>query len=88
MGLGFGPTPFRAGNNGTGTATLYGGTGAPIPLVVTIPQAANAGTAGPVTGMIFNTLASNASAFNVQAGKPANFMFCSEDGVISGWNRA
>src|ERR1700675_561026 len=54
-GNGFGPTPFWVGNNGTGTATLYGGTGAVIPLVVTIPQAGNAGTAVPVTGVIFNT---------------------------------
>jgi uncharacterized protein (TIGR03118 family) len=87
-GVGFGPTPFWAGNNGTGTATLYGGTGASIPLVVTIPQAGNAGTAGPVTGVIFNTFASNENAFDVQPGKPALFMFCSEDGVISGWNQA
>ena len=87
-GVGFGPSPFWAGNNGTGTATLYGGTGASIPLVVTIPQAGNAGTAGPVTGVIFNTFASNANAFVVQPGKPALFMFCSEDGVISGWNEA
>src|SRR5579863_4612160 len=87
-GVGFGPTPFWAGNNGTGTATLYGGTGAAIPLVVTIPQAGNAGTAGPVTGVIFNTFASNANAFDVQPGKPALFMFCSEDGVISGWNES
>jgi uncharacterized protein (TIGR03118 family) len=85
-GKGFGATPFWVGNNGTGTATLYDGTGAPIPLVVTIPQAGNAGTAGPVTGVIFNAFASNANAFDVQAGKSANFIFCSEDGVISGWN--
>ena len=51
-GKGFGPTPFWVGNNGTGTATLYGGTGAAIPLIVTIPQAGNAGTAGPVTGVV------------------------------------
>jgi uncharacterized protein (TIGR03118 family) len=86
-GIGFGPTPFWAGNNGTGTATLYSGAGATIPLVVTIPQAANAGTAGPVTGVIFNSFASNANAFDVQPGKPALFIFCSEDGVISGWNQ-
>src|SRR5271170_1161314 len=86
-GIGFGPTPFWVGNNGAGTATLYGGAGAAIPLVVTIPQAANAGTDGPVTGVIFNTFASNANAFDVQAGKPALFIFCSEDGVISGWNQ-
>src|SRR5271156_1087315 len=58
-GVGFGPTPFWVGNNGTGTATLYGGTGAAIPLVVTIPQAANAGMAGPVTGVILNPFTSN-----------------------------
>jgi uncharacterized protein (TIGR03118 family) len=86
-GIGFGPTPFWAGNNGTGTATLYSGAGATIPLVVTIPQAGNAGAAGPVTGVIFNSFASNANAFDVQAGKPALFIFCSEDGVISGWNQ-
>src|SRR6202050_5891858 len=66
-GVGFGATPFWAGNNGTGTATLYGGSGAAIPLVVTIPQAGNAGTAGPVNGGIFNPFASNANAFDVQA---------------------
>lgn len=87
-GNGFGASPFWVGNNGTSTATLYGGTGAAIPLVVTIPQAGNAGTAGPVTGVIFNTFGSNANAFDVQAGKPALFIFCSEDGVISGWNQA
>jgi uncharacterized protein (TIGR03118 family) len=87
-GVGFGPTPFWAGNNGSGTATLYTGTGATIPLVVTIPPAGNVGTAGPITGVIFNPFASNASVFDVQAGKSSLFMFCSEDGVISGWNEA
>jgi uncharacterized protein (TIGR03118 family) len=85
-GNGFGASPFWIGNNGTGTSTLYTGTGAVIPLVVTIPQAGNAGTAGSVTGVIFDIFASNANAFNVQAGKPSDFIFCSEDGVISGWN--
>jgi uncharacterized protein (TIGR03118 family) len=85
-GKGFGATPFWVGNNGSGAATLYSGTGTASPLVVTIPQAGNAGTSGPVTGVIFNTFASNANAFDVQPGKPANFIFCAEDGVISGWN--
>jgi uncharacterized protein (TIGR03118 family) len=85
-GTGFGATPFWVGNNGTGTATLYGGTGAAIALVVTVPQAADAGTAGPVTGVIFNPSTSNKSAFDVQPGIPALFIFCSEDGVISGWS--
>jgi hypothetical protein len=87
-GVGFGSTPFWSGNSGTGTATLYDGTGALIPLVVTIPQAGNAGTAGPITGVIFNPFASNPNAFDVQARKPALFIFCSKDGVISGWNQS
>ncbi len=67
-GLGFGPTPFWVGNYGTGTATLYDGSGALIPLVVYIPQAGDAGTTGPVTGVIFNAFASNSNALNLQAG--------------------
>jgi uncharacterized protein (TIGR03118 family) len=87
-GVGFGATPFWVGNNGAGNATLYGGAGAVIPLVVTIPQAGNAGTAGSVTGVIYNPFTSNPNAFDVQTGKPSLFLFCSEDGVISGWNQA
>ena len=87
-GNGFGATPFWVGNNGTGTSTLYDGTGAITNLVVTIPQAGNAGHAGPVTGVIFNPFGSNTAAFTVSAGRPSTFIFCSEDGVISGWNGA
>jgi uncharacterized protein (TIGR03118 family) len=87
-GMGFGATPFWVGNNGSGTATLYNGAGVVVPLKVTIPQAGNAGTAGPVTGVIYNPFTSSSSAFDVQAGNPALFLFCSEDGVISGWNQA
>jgi len=57
-----------------------------VPLVVNIPQAGGAGTTGPVTGVLFNPFSSNASAFQVAPGKSPMFMFCSEDGVISGWN--
>jgi uncharacterized protein (TIGR03118 family) len=85
-GNGFGATPFWIGNNGTGTSTLYDGTGAKTALTVTIPQAGGTGHKGPVTGVIFNAFASNTSAFTVAAAKPANFIFCSTDGVISGWN--
>ena len=78
--------PFWIGNNGTGTSTLYDGSGNAIPLIVKIPAAGGAATPGPVTGVIFNSFGSNTAAFNVAAGKPAVFLFCSEDGVISGWN--
>jgi uncharacterized protein (TIGR03118 family) len=85
-GNGFGATPFWIGNNGTGTSTLYDGTGAASALVVTIPNAGGAGNAGPVTGVIFNSFGSNTSAFTVAAGKPSNFIFCTEEGVVAGWN--
>ena len=38
-GNGFGASPFWIGNNGTGTSTLYDGTGAAVALVVGIPAA-------------------------------------------------
>src|ERR1035438_5236684 len=41
---------------------------------------------GPVTGVIFNTFSSNTSEFAVVTGKPASFIFCSADGLITGWN--
>jgi len=81
-GNGFGSTPFWTGNNGSGTATLYDGYGKKANLTVAIPGAAGAATGGAVTGVIFSA---SAGAFNV-SGKPSSFLFCSEDGVISGWN--
>ena len=85
-GNGFGASPFWIGNNGSGTSTLYDGTGAALALVVNVPSAGNVPTGGPVTGVIFNSFSSNTAVFDLAAGKPASFLFCSEDGVISGWN--
>jgi hypothetical protein len=41
-------TPFWIANEGTGTSTLYDGVGDMIPLVVKIPAAGGASTAGKV----------------------------------------
>src|SRR5512137_251259 len=79
-GISFGPTtPFWVANNGTGTSTLYRGTGAPQSLVVTIPAAPGspAGTTGTPTGTVFNGTSSNFLG--------DRFLFASEDGVITGW---
>ena len=81
-------SPFWIGDNGTGLSTLYDGYGVASSTVVSIPAAGGATTPGPVTGVIFNGFGSNTAAFNVAAGKPASFLFCSEDGIISGWARA
>ena len=85
-GNGFGSTPFWTGNNRSGTSTLYDGYGTASTIVVNIPAAGGANSGGPVTGVIFNSFSSNTAVFNVQSGKPASFLFCSEDGIISGWN--
>ena len=80
-GNGFANQPFWIGNNGTGTSTLYDGYGNKVALTVSIP-AAGGGTGGPVTGVV----PSAAAAAFASAGKNSSFMFCSEDGIISGWN--
>src|SRR5277367_6050091 len=74
-------SPFWIGNNGTGASTLYGTTGAPVALVVTIPT-----TSGPTGGAVSGTIANTTTSFPVAAGKPASFIFCTEDGTVSGWN--
>jgi len=81
-GNGFtGSSPFWIGNNGTGTSTLYDGTGTAVALIVKIPSPS--GGKGAVTGVLANT---NSTAFNVATGKAASFIFCTEDGTIAGWN--
>jgi uncharacterized protein (TIGR03118 family) len=75
-------SPFWIGDNGTGVSTLYDGTGTATALVVEIP-AAGGGANGPVSGVIVNSVT---TAFLLAPGKQSQFMFCSEDGVISGWN--
>jgi uncharacterized protein (TIGR03118 family) len=85
-GNGFGAGPFWLGDNRSGVSTLYDGTGTATALVVNIPAAGGGVTGGPVTGVIANTFSSNAAVLDVASGKPASFLFCSEDGIISGWN--
>ncbi|HTS34391.1 MAG TPA: TIGR03118 family protein [Candidatus Solibacter sp.] len=75
-------SPWWISDNGTGLSTLYDGTGAIVPLVVTIPPPnGTEGTAAP-TGTVFNFTTS----FEVASGEPAVFLFVTEDGTISGWN--
>ena len=77
-GLVHSPTsPWWVANNGTGTSTLYDGTGTPLPLVVKVP--------GAPTGTVFNG-GTGFVVSNGTASGPARFLFASEDGTISGWN--
>jgi uncharacterized protein (TIGR03118 family) len=72
-------SPWWVSDNATGLSTLYDGTGKPAALVVTIPGAT--GGNGNPTGTIFNST----SDFQVN-GNATHFLFCSEDGSISGWS--
>jgi uncharacterized protein (TIGR03118 family) len=74
-------SPWWVSDNGTGVATLYGGAGNAIPLVVTIPAAVS-GQTGTPTGQVFN----GTTDFELAKGKPALFIFATADGTISGWN--
>jgi uncharacterized protein (TIGR03118 family) len=76
-------SPWWVSDNGPGLSTLYGATGTPASLVVTIPPAdSGSGAIGTPTGQIFNGTAD----FALTAGFPARFIFVTEDGTISGWN--
>jgi uncharacterized protein (TIGR03118 family) len=80
-------SPFWIGNNGSGTSTLYGTSGAAVALVVTIPgpPSAGANAMGAVSGVLFNSASPSFVVPNT-TGKAASFLFCTEDGTIIGWN--
>lgn len=83
-GIAFNPTgPVWVANNGTGTSTLYDGTGTAIPLVVQIPTPTDPAGGNP-TGIVYN----GSTGFVVSAGSvsaASRFIFATEDGVIAGW---
>lgn len=76
-----GSGPWWVSDNNSGLSTLYDGTGKPQSLVVTIP-AWNNPTGGTPSGTVSNSTVD----FQLTAGNPAYFLFCTEDGTISGWN--
>lgn len=82
-GMSIAPTgPWWISDEGTGVSTLYSGTGQPQSLVVTIPPASGTGKGTP-TGTVYN----GTSNFLIH-GIPAQFLFCTIDGTISGWYTA
>ena len=84
-GLAAGPmTPMWVADNGTDKATIYPGfvNGSPItkaPLVVNIPG-------GAPTGQVFNPTPGFVVRSDSASG-PALFLFDSEAGLVTGWNR-
>jgi len=81
-------TPWWVSDQRTGLSTLYYGAGVKQSLIVTIPPAdpnnKNTPTGTP-TGTIFN---GSQTDFLLAPGKPATFLFSTNDGTISGWNPA
>lgn len=80
--------PFWISNAGSGTATVYSYSNVNNPptftvstLVVKVPSAS--GGPARVTGQIVGV-----GAFALAPGQNPSFIFCTEDGTISGWNRS
>jgi uncharacterized protein (TIGR03118 family) len=79
-------TPWWISNNASGTSTLINASTIPatIPsLIVTIPPAPSQSGAGTPTSVMFN---GSLTDFLLAPGKPAIFMWVTEDGTISAWN--
>ncbi len=72
--------PWWISDNATGLSTLYNSSGQIQGLVVTIPSGTT-GTGTP-SGTVFN---GNSNNFKIN-GTSASFLFCTEDGTISGWS--
>lgn len=77
-------SPFWVSDAGTGLSTLYSSNGAVSATVVTI--SAGAKTTGPA--VVTSTLANATGGFPIAAGRNPNFIFCTADGTVSGWNSA
>ncbi len=94
-------SPWWIANNNSGTSTLEDGAGNPINIfveangstsnfvVVPPPGFAPPGTPSTPTGIVFNGSPTDFLLNKGKpAGKPAIFLFATEDGTISGWNPA
>ncbi len=75
-------SPFWLSNAGTGTATVYNGSGVASATIVTIPNGAAAKSLTGPTGQVQN----GSTGFLLANGKAASFIFDTQDGTISAWN--
>jgi len=84
-------SPWWVNNAGTGTSTLYTGTGTIVapPSPVTVPNAPGTKGASAPTGMVFNGT-TDFMITNVpgKTPAPASFIFATLNGTISAWNPA
>lgn len=83
-GIDFSATgPFWVNDAGTGLSTVYSSNGAVSTLKVTVPPSAGGKSPSAATGIVFNAT----GGFQIQGHAP-NFIFCTQDGAISGWASA
>lgn len=75
-------SPFWISNEGTGTSTLYNGSGTITALVVTIAGGAKSPTPTQPTGQVQN----NTTGFTLPDGTVASFIFDGLDGTVTAWN--
>ena len=81
-GISFPPAgPAWVSSEGKGMSTIYNLDGVTVANAVSIPHANNS-VAGHPTGHVYNPTAD----FKLPNGNPAQFIFATGDGVISGWN--
>ncbi len=84
--------PLWISENNSGFASIYAVNGQSVtlnaipPVTIAVPPGQKPGTAAP-TGQAFNSFAAH-GAFTLSDGSPALFLFATEDGTISGWNKA
>ena len=84
-GIAFNPTgPVWVANNGTGTSTIYDGSGKAVPLVVKIPTPTGPSGGNP-SGMVYNGSADFVISEGMKSA-PARFIFVTEGGVVAGWS--
>jgi uncharacterized protein (TIGR03118 family) len=75
-------SPFWISNDGSGTSTLYNGSGTITALVVTIAPGAKSPTPTQPTGQVNN----NTTGFILANGIKASFIFDGMDGTVTAWN--
>jgi uncharacterized protein (TIGR03118 family) len=89
-GMDFAPGgPFCVADNIPGVATFYDRSGQVLPQVITIPAAPShpLGLVGRPTGVVYNPTSDFVISEDGRSA-PAEFLFDSRDGTISGWNPA
>jgi uncharacterized protein (TIGR03118 family) len=72
-------------DNGTGFSTFYKPNGVPLSVTVAIPAAPGSTKGGRPTGLVMNPATNFVMSFN-SISNSSLFLFCTEDGTISGWN--